>query len=141
MPEGKSLTSLFKLVHSLKQNMQKQIEALDLGISPMHVRVFKIIANKPECSAVDIVRFLGRDKAQITRLLNGLIEQGLIIKVPNPKDKRSQCLRVSEQGQTIMAKIARLDQATLLKIKQGVSDEELETFQKIADKIAANLKG
>lgn len=140
MPDGKSLTSLFKLVHSLKQNMQKQIEALNLEISPMHVRVFKIIANKPECSAVDIVHFLGRDKAQITRLLNGLIEQKLIIKVPNPDDKRSQCLRISEKGQSIMAKIAKLDKAMLLQIKQGVSDGELEAFQQIADKMAKNLK-
>ncbi len=129
------------LVHSLKQNMQKQIEALNLGISPMHVRVFKIIANKPACSAVDIAHFLGRDKAQVTRLLNGLIEQGLIIKAPNPEDKRSQCLRISEKGQGIMAKIVKLDKATLLQIKQGVSDEELEIFQKIADKMAKNLKG
>ncbi|MBD1577891.1 MarR family transcriptional regulator [Vibrio sp. S11_S32] len=139
MSDSKSLDSLFKLVHSLKRNVQEQIEALDLDITPMHVRVLKIIANKPQCTAVDIANFLDRDKAQVTRLLSSLIKQELIVKEPNPEDKRSQCLRITESGQEIMSMIAGVDKAMFEKMKDGVSNEELEVFQHVARKMVRNL--
>lgn len=139
MSNSKSLDSLFKLVHSLKRNVQEQIEALDLDIAPMHVRVLKIIANKPQCSAVDIANFLDRDKAQVTRLLNSLIKEELIVKEPNPEDKRSQCLRITVSGQEIMSKIAGVDKAMFEKMKDGISNEELGVFQHVARKMVRNL--
>ncbi|KII76331.1 MarR family winged helix-turn-helix transcriptional regulator [Vibrio renipiscarius] len=139
MSDKKSLDSLFKLVHSLKRNAQAQIETLALDIAPMHVRVLKIISKKPRCTAVDIAHFLERDKAQVTRLLNSLIEKNLIIKAPNPEDKRSQCLLITESGQAIMSTIAQVDEVMFDKIKEGLSDEELDVFDYVAKKMAKNL--
>ncbi|MGF1725318.1 MarR family winged helix-turn-helix transcriptional regulator [Photobacterium nomapromontoriensis] len=136
---SQSQESLFKLVHCLKQNVLEQIEELDLDIAPMHVRVLKIISRKPQCTAVDIANFLERDKAQVTRLLNSLIKQELVVKAPNPEDKRSQCLRITDSGLVIMSKIAGVDKAMLEKMKQGISEEEMEKFQRIMAKMISNL--
>ncbi|MCL9775311.1 MarR family winged helix-turn-helix transcriptional regulator [Vibrio methylphosphonaticus] len=139
MSDRKSLDSVFKLVHSLKRNVQEQIEALDLDIAPMHVRVLKIVTNKPRCTAIDIAHFLDRDKAQVTRLLSSLIKQELIMKEPNPEDKRSQCLRVTDGGQAIMSKISGVDEAMFEKMKDGISKDELKVFQHVARKMVKNL--
>lgn len=139
MSNKNSMDSLFQLVHSLKRNMQQQIEALELDIAPMHVRVLKIINNKPQCTAVDIANLLDRDKAQVTRLLNTLLEQTLITKQPNPEDKRSQCLRLTDDGQAIMAKLANIDAVIFEKMKAGLSSQDLDTFQRLARLMTANL--
>ncbi|MEZ8824537.1 MarR family transcriptional regulator [Vibrio amylolyticus] len=139
MSDHHSLDSLFKLVHGFKRNMHSQIEALDIDIAPMHVRVLKIISKKPRCTAIDIAHFLNRDKAQVTRLLSSLIKLALIVKEPNPEDKRSQCLALTEDGKVIMSRLASVDKAMFEKMKAGITAEELDTFQSVADKMANNL--
>ncbi|EHN68745.1 MarR family winged helix-turn-helix transcriptional regulator [Aliivibrio fischeri] len=139
MSERKSLESLFTLVHTLKRNLHDQIEGLALGITPMHVRVIKIINHKPHCTAVDIANYLNRDKAQVTRLLSSLLAQELIIKEPNPEDKRSQCLRITEDGKEIMKKISGIDKSMFEKMSVDLSDEEIAEFKRIAEKMARNL--
>lgn len=139
MSEGKSLDSLFKLVHAVKRNVHEKIEALDLDIAPMHVRVLKIITKKPQCTAVDIANFLDRDKAQVTRLLSALIKQELIVKEPNPEDKRSQCLAITERGNTIVEQLTDVDSEMFEKMKIGIDSEELATFERVAKAMAQNL--
>ncbi|WP_375749224.1 MarR family winged helix-turn-helix transcriptional regulator [Vibrio sp. HN007] len=140
MSDPKSLDTLFMLVHGLKRNVHENIETLNLDIAPMNVRVLKIISKKPQCTAVDIANFLDRDKAQVTRLLSSLIKHELIVKEPNPEDKRSQCLRITEAGQAIMMRISETDTAMLKKMQKGIATEELEQFYNVARQMAKNLK-
>lgn len=139
MSNPKSLDNLFHLVHVLKRQLHEQIEQLELPIAPMHVRVIKIISKQSPCTAMDVVNFLNRDKAQVTRLIKTLIEEGFIEKRPNPEDKRSQCLLTTEKGNEVLAKIKAVDAEIFQKMKLNVSEEELEAFQLIAGKLAENL--
>ena len=92
MVNNKTLDNLFQLVHALKRQLHEHIEQLDLDITPMHVRVIKIINKITPCTAIDIATVLERDKAQITRLVNTLIDKEFITKVAHPTDKRSSYL-------------------------------------------------
>ncbi|WP_282167073.1 MarR family winged helix-turn-helix transcriptional regulator [Shewanella japonica] len=139
MQDRKSLEGLFQLVHVLKRQLHDNIEQLDIDVAPMHVRVLKIINKKSPCTAIDIANFLNRDKAQVTRLLNTLITQGLIVKEPNPEDKRSQCLRLTEESQCIMGKINQIDKQIYQQMTQGLADDELILFQTVAQKMVVNL--
>lgn len=139
MSNPKSLDNLFHLVHVLKRQLHEQIEQLELPITPMHVRVIKIISKQSPCTAMDVVNFLNRDKAQVTRLIKALIEQGFIEKRPNPEDKRSQCLLTTEKGNEVLAKIKAVDAEIFQKMTLNVSEEELEAFQLVAGKLAENL--
>ncbi|MGI9916686.1 MarR family winged helix-turn-helix transcriptional regulator [Vibrio owensii] len=139
MSNPKSLDNLFHLVHVLKRQLHEQIEQLELPIAPMHVRVIKIISKQSPCTAMDVVNFLNRDKAQVTRLIKTLIEEGFIEKRPNPEDKRSQCLLTTEKGNEVLAKIKAVDAEIFQKMTLNVSEEELEAFQLVARKLAENL--
>ncbi|WP_434528297.1 MarR family winged helix-turn-helix transcriptional regulator [Vibrio sp. K4] len=139
MSNPKSLDNLFHLVHVLKRQLHEQIEQLELPIAPMHVRVIKIINKQSPCTAMDVVNFLNRDKAQVTRLIKTLIEEGFIEKRPNPEDKRSQCLLTTEKGNEVLSKIKAVDAEIFQKMTLNVSEEELEAFQLVAGKLAENL--
>lgn len=140
MSESKSLESLFQLVHMLKRHMHEHIEQLNLNITPMHLRVLKIINKKQSCTAIDIAQFLNRDKAQVTRLLNELIKQSLIEKVPNPEDKRSQRLLVTSEGMAILSQLETIDSKMNDKMMRGISQKELEEFERITGLMTDNLK-
>ncbi|PQJ49176.1 MarR family transcriptional regulator [Vibrio jasicida] len=139
MSNPKSLDNLFHLVHVLKRQLHEQVEQLELPIAPMHVRVIKIISKQSPCTAMDVVNFLNRDKAQVTRLIKTLIEEGFIEKRPNPEDKRSQCLLTTEKGNKVLNKIKTVDDEIFQKMTLDVSEEELEAFQLVAGKLAENL--
>ena len=139
MKETKSMESMHHLVHLIKRKLHDHVENLELNITPMHVRVMKIIHRKSNCSAVDIASFLNRDKAQVTRLLNTLLDQSLITKAPNPEDKRSQHLLLTPAGNEIIKQMANIDTQLIEQMTQGITPEELTEFERIANKMAENL--
>lgn len=140
MVNNKTLDNLFQLVHALKRQLHEHIEQLDLDVTPMHVRVIKIINKMTPCTAIDIATVLERDKAQITRLVNTLIDKEFITKVAHPTDKRSSYLCVTERGMAIVAKLAIIDNTMQEKITKNISLDEIALFQQLADKMTDNLR-
>ena len=139
MSTQQPLDSLFHLAHTLKRKIHDHLEVMDLGIAPMHVRVLKIINAKTPCTAIDIANFLDRDKAQVTRLLNTLIAQELIIKQPNPEDKRSQCLSITDAGKEITGQLTEVNKRIFEQMAAGISEQQLESFMEVTDKMMHNL--
>ena len=139
MTNSRALENLFQLSHSLKRAIHDHVEDLGLSITPMHVRVLKVINHLPNCTAMEISQRLNRDKGQVTRLLNTLIDQSLITKQPNPNDKRSQCLVIEQQGLQIIAQIKGVDKTILKQVTADISEQELEEFNKILNKMNDNL--
>ncbi|MBY5991398.1 MarR family winged helix-turn-helix transcriptional regulator [Ferrimonas balearica] len=139
MSELTPLESLFRLVHLLKRQLHQQIEALDLAITPMHVRVMKIVHRTPQCTANGVGQWLNRDKAQVTRLISTLIDQQLLVKTPNPQDKRSQYLTLTESGRALMGRIDDIDGVLIERMTRGMSPAEQAEFQRLAGLMADNL--
>lgn len=133
--------SLFTLVHTIKRHVYEQVEALELEVAPMHVRVFKIINKKsPHCTANDIALMLTRDKAQITRLVNTLIAQSLVEKRSNSQDRRSQFLVLTQEGEDLIKKIRVVDESIKKKMMDGLTEKELQEITAISQKMVNNLK-
>ncbi len=139
MAQEKTIETVFKLVHALKRQIHKHIETQQLGIAPMHVRVLKIIEHHPGCTAHDISLILERDKAQVTRLLSCLINQGLITKTQNPADKRSQFLAFTDKGKEIITKVSAVDNQITQILSKDLSEKEITTFISLAERISENL--
>jgi DNA-binding MarR family transcriptional regulator len=135
------LESLFHLMLAVKRQLHQQAEQLDLEVTPMHLRVIKIIDRKQPCTAIDIASFLGRDKAQVTRLINTLIDQELISKAPNPNDKRSQYLLTTERGVAVVEELNRMDECIVQRMTKGLQPSERAEFQRLARLMAGNFQG
>ncbi len=141
MSDQTSLDSLFRLVHGLKRQMYKRAEQLNLEITPMHIRVIKIIDRKQPCTAIDISSLLGRDKAQVTRLVNTMIDKGLLVRAPNPHDKRSHYLTITEAGSVVVKEIRKIHAETFQLMTENLTPDEVTDFQRIAALMANNLDG
>jgi DNA-binding MarR family transcriptional regulator len=133
------IETAFNLAHAIKRQLSGQLEAKNLSIAPMHIRVLKIIDKQKSCTAIDIAGFCRRDKAQITRLVKQLIEQGLVRKEPNPDDKRSQFLVLTSQGLALQESLLLFSEEMQKHITQGVNSEDLETFVRVAEQMTKNL--
>ena len=139
MTKLSTLENIFHLSHAVKRQMHVQIESLDLDIAPMHMRTIKIIDKRPSCTAIDIAKFLHRDKAQVTRLLNTLIAQNLISKVANPEDKRSQLLVVTDSGKQCIARMKEVEDKMMVLMTENIDEDVLDLFDQTAKKLMQNL--
>ena len=139
MSNSKPLENLFQLVHRLKKEFFNRLELLDSGLTPMHTRVLKVIHRKSPCTAIDIATLLHRDKAQVTRLLNSLIEQGMITKQANPEDKRSQFLLLTNSGEALMEQILEINDELSELMTEGLSESEVAEFQRITEMMSNKL--
>ncbi len=135
-----TVEATFHLAHAIKQQLNSQLETQKLGIAAMHVRVLKVIGKSNSSTAIDISGLFKRDKAQITRLVNQLIDQGFVQKTPNPDDKRSQLLELTSTGRALQERLRTLSDDMENQMAQGIEAEDLDTFKKVAQKMTRNLE-
>ncbi|CAH0528779.1 MarR family winged helix-turn-helix transcriptional regulator [Vibrio hippocampi] len=130
---------IFSLAYAYKTRMRDELNANELGLNGMHIRCLTYISATPNSTANDIVHHFSRDKAQIARLVKEMINNGWIVKSPNPEDKRSQLLSLTEDGASIVKKAVAAQAKVHQLMQDSLSEQELSDFIATANKIKSNL--
>lgn len=130
---------IFNLSQFYRVNIRNAVNANELGLNGMHVRCLHVIANTPACTANSLVKGMGKDKAQIARLIKDMIAKGWIEKHASREDRRSQILTLSDNGRELHNKISVIEEELESTVLQGLSDREVAEFLRIAEKMLANL--
>ncbi|MFN7249497.1 MAG: MarR family winged helix-turn-helix transcriptional regulator [Anaerobacillus sp.] len=81
----------------------------------------------------------GRDEASVSRLINNLLKNELVTRVPHPVDKRTNLIFLSAKGKKMQ--IGLIEQAikTINDISEGIEPEDMKVFLRVLDKINKNL--
>jgi DNA-binding MarR family transcriptional regulator len=80
-----------------------------------------------------------RSKVAAFHLISKLEGQGLVVRRPNPKDGRSNLIRLTPEGRAMVAKLIPAAQGNLDQALAGVSDADLKTAKWVLYKIANNM--
>jgi len=139
MPSLSLSETLHRLVHAYKKQLRSDIAAQEIDLPVTHIRALKGVCRNPESTAQSIALRMQRDKAQITRVLNELQQGGLITKIDNPKDGRSQLLRPTAEGEKIMTQISTSERKTVARMTHALSSAEVDTFIKLANRISKSV--
>jgi|MEHZ01.4.fsa_nt_MEHZ011172423.1_5 DNA-binding MarR family transcriptional regulator len=126
-------------MYNFKKAMLKNLAGAELNVAPMHIRSLHLINSIDKCTAANIAETMERDKAQITRLINDLISQGFIVKTPNPKDKRSQYLTLTDQGEKVLGEMKKVARKVHKEMHQGIDPKDIENFYRTAAAMTDNL--
>ncbi len=122
----------------------------------MHVRIMERVkeegaASLSQCSVLGsvctqtgmtvkkIAAYLGVTSPAATQIVHELERQELIKKVPNPDDSRSAFLTPTPAGKKLLSKTEKVFSSELEKILSILSDEELEQYAKLNNKIAESF--
>ncbi len=130
---------LHQLAHAYQSHMRRALPAAGIDWPITHVRALKGIALTPRCTAQSLTVHMRSDKAQITRVLNDVLDAGLIVKHDNPEDGRSRLLELSTRGQALMQQTQALEYAVARRMTEGLSTTEVDTFIRTAQQITDNL--
>lgn len=132
--------TLFELIHTVRNNILHKVKMLNLDLTPMHLKSLKVISKVEQCTGQKLASVMGRDKAQINRLIKELVAQALVLKKDHVQDKRSQILVLTPAGQAIMKTFKQAEKEVFEKMLADVPHSQLTAFVETAEKLKANLE-
>jgi DNA-binding MarR family transcriptional regulator len=99
-----------------------------------------LIEEKNGCIQNELAFIANRNKASLTRLINGMEKNNLVVRVPSKNDSRKNLVFITETGKKLFHQMKPLMLASIEKIEKGLSMAEKEHFKQIILKIQENLK-
>lgn len=134
------LETIHAIMHLVRSRQHRSLRAAQHDLAHMDVKVLGYFARHPGATQSDLAAHSGRDKAQLTRLVRGLRERGLLDAEADASDRRSTRLRLSEAGRDLHAALhvddGRLAEAAMA----GMADDERAALQALLDQVRANLE-
>ena len=133
---------LGRFVASLAQAVERGItrEMSSHELLPLDVHLLLICREMGECTATQLVGLLPVDAARISRLVNGLVDRGLMLRRRPRSDRRVVILRLSPEGEELTSEVSWRMEGLYAGLTQGLSEGELRAFAAAAMRIIANYE-
>ena len=143
-PPG-TVGDVFDAIHSIMHLYRaQQFRAFADGeheLTHMESKVLRFFARQPGATLSDLVAHSGRDKAQLTRLIKGLRERGLLDASADQADRRSTRLHLSQAGEALHGRLHQVGAALSGVALDGISEAEREQLHALLQRVRANLAG
>ena len=124
------------LVNAFVKGVERQIAPL--GLTNMEFALLKTFLEKNEWTVTGLAEVLPADAPRISRVVTRMVERGLLRRRRRTDDRRVVELRLTRDGQELIADLHQRVSEHEEKLLAGVSAEEKETLQTVTAKVLAN---
>jgi DNA-binding MarR family transcriptional regulator len=109
--------------------------AFDAELAPLDITaaqyvILMSLAHGECSSASDLCKGISYDPGAMTRMLDRLERRGLVRRVPNPDDRRTFHLELTEEGKAVMPKLRAAGMKVLNRFLDGFSAREAQQFER-----------
>lgn len=101
---------------------------MELSVTVGQLKSLFFIANEGVVNLRKLAAALGVTPANVTGIVDRLVEQGLVKRTENPEDRRMLLLQVTEKGQTLLTNLRESQTLRLSDILTKMSLEELSAL-------------
>ena len=112
----------------------------DTDIDPFPHGLVFAICKHPGFTQDQLSRHLCMNKSMITRRLTQLEEHGYVTRVPGESDKRVMLVYPTEKLEAIFPRVREITRTWNEAVSADISEEEMEVFSKVLDKIASRSR-
>ena len=88
-------------------------------------RALRFVQRNPEVSLSDLADYLGLTLPSVSKLVDGLVKQTLILRQESKVDRRKMTLALTEAGETIINNARAQAQANLARTLASLPEEDL----------------
>lgn len=100
-----------------------------------------ISASPPLSPQMDIARRLRIEGPTLTRMIQGLEKEQLIVRQADPKDGRSKLLALTADGESALEEIFHISDELRVDLLNGIDDSTLATVEAFFDHVIRRLDG
>lgn len=122
-----------------KQYSQKEFDRLGMGITVEQWILLKIIEESDGLTQKELAEKSLRDPASITRTLDLLSKKGFVERNPVEDNRRQYSISLKKKGVEFIQEYLPVIQNHRAKSIEGISQEDLETLQKVLTQIQNNM--
>jgi len=141
MGKNNSIHSLlFDLIFLVQIEMKKVVKNTGVDLSPIEILVLRTLVEHGEVTQQQLAQRISKDKAQITRLIQGLVKKKLIVKQRNPYDKRSFLIAAKDKVKKKMINFIGHERNLVQKMLEGASDKEIKNMGKMLELMKSNME-
>ena len=97
--------------------------------------IMKSIEENPDISPTQLADITFKDKTTITRMIDTLVKNEMLIRVPKLEDRRAYKIQWSSKGESVMTEILPITQNVIEKLRSQFSHEDLKIFLNILEKL------
>lgn len=113
------------------------------GITHSMDQIVMLMIIRHECETIvqqDLVDIMGKDKSVILRMVDVLETEGLLKRIVDSNDRRRNNLELTEKGLIMLDEVSQIEVQLSTELLQGVSDDDLDAFYRVVDKIRQNAQ-
>jgi DNA-binding MarR family transcriptional regulator len=109
------------------------------GISVDHWVILKRISENDGCSQVEVAESTVKDAPSMTRYIDKLVNEKLIVKQLDPEDRRRYMLFITDKGRQLIDRLLPIVQEYRARATQGFSETEKKTLIALLQRMHQNL--
>ena len=121
--------------NKLKINFDKE----NMPVTPQQWSVLTILWNEDGISQQQLADSFSKDKTSMTRLLNNMEKNELIIRRQDDKDKRNKRIYLTEKSKLLKSDSIKIAEKTLLDALEGIDHIDLKKSKYVLKRINKNL--
>lgn len=128
---------IYRTSHLLRNYAENLLSPYDLTVEQIHL--LKQTSLEKGLSQNQLCQLEGKKPANITRILDRLEKKKWIERVPNPADRRSSLVFLTDNGERMVTEVSTLFESYSSWFVEGISEEEERLFRSVLQKINNNI--
>lgn len=128
---------IYKTSHILRNYAENLLNPYDLTVEQFHLLKQTSLDNG--ISQNIICQLVEKKPANITRILDRLEKKKWVKRRPNPSDRRSSLVFLTEEGERIIDEVSTLFDSYSGWFVEGISLEDEVVFRSVLEKINSNI--
>jgi DNA-binding MarR family transcriptional regulator len=129
---------LIRRAHQISQSVFIE-ECSGLDITATQFGVLSVLSRAGELDQIGIARLLGFDRSTTGLVVNLLEERKLVVRSPNPDDRRRHVLRLTAAGEDLRRRAEPLVDRVRARLEGVFTPAQAQTFLKLLDKFTRSF--
>ena len=129
-----------KVSTAINRKLHRNFRQNEIDISPEQWTILLSLWEKDGVTQQELCNATFKDKPSMTRLIDNMEKQHLVVRISDKKDKRTNLIYLTKTGRDLENKSFKIAIATLQEALKGITIEDLKIGQEVLRKIFTNTK-
>ena len=129
-----------KVSTAINRKLSRNFRQNGIEITPEQWTILLSLWEKDGITQQDLCNATFKDKPSMTRLIDNMEKQHLVVRISDKKDKRTNLVYLTKTGRELESQSFKIAISTLHEALHGISVEEMKIGQEVLRKIFTNTK-
>lgn len=138
-PEDSLAMLLDRANRSIANNLQRIFAAGGYDITVEQWMILLLLWMNNGLSQQQIAQGTGKDKGTISPQIDALEQKSLLVRVPDPTDKRRNLIYLTQAGKQLENELVPLGIQNMQQAQTGIAPEDMQTCKRVLRTLSGNL--